>query len=66
MRAVVTCECCGFRQAVARSITRAERFHVVCHECEGVLRVDVAEEDLRVAAAIARSQPRSLRSSATP
>ena len=66
MRAVVTCECCGFRQAVARSITRAECFHVVCHQCEGVLRVDVSAEDLRVAAAIARSQPRSLRTGAAP
>ena len=65
MRAVVTCECCGFRQAVARSITLPECFHVVCHQCEGVLRVDVTAEDLRVAAAISRSQHQSLRSSAT-
>lgn len=65
MRAVVTCECCGFRQAVARSITRAECFYVICHECEGVLRVDVTDEDLEVAAAIARSQHRSLKRSAT-
>ena len=66
MRAVVTCECCGFRQAVARSIARPECFHVICHQCEGVLRVDVTEEDLRAAAAIALSQHRPLTSGATP
>lgn len=46
MRAIVTCECCGHRQAVARPIRRPELFHVVCHECEGVLRVEVTDRDL--------------------
>ncbi len=51
MRAVVTCECCGHRQAVARPIARPESFHVVCHECESVLRVEVTDDDLRAAQA---------------
>jgi hypothetical protein len=55
MRAVVTCECCGFRQAVARSIARAESFHLMCHNCEGVLRVEVTADDLRSAEASARA-----------
>jgi uncharacterized Zn finger protein len=61
MRAVVTCECCGFRQAVARSIVRPECFFVVCHECEGVLRVDVTAQAIRTAEALAssRHEPRS-------
>jgi len=54
MRAIVTCECCGHRQAVARSITRPASFHVVCHSCEGVLRVEVTAADLRAAEASAR------------
>ncbi len=49
MRAIVTCECCGHRQAVARPIGRPEAFHVVCHECEGILRVEVTADDLRIA-----------------
>ena len=56
MRAVVTCECCGFRQAVARSIARPERFFVVCHECEGVLQVEVTAEAIRTAELIAASR----------
>lgn len=51
MRAIVTCECCGHRQAVARAIDLPESFHLVCHECEGVLRVDVSAADLRAATA---------------
>ncbi|MGA8014856.1 MAG: hypothetical protein WCB85_02935 [Candidatus Dormiibacterota bacterium] len=51
MRAIVTCECCGHRQAVARPIRRAEAFHVICHDCEGVLRVEVTNADLRAARA---------------
>lgn len=47
MRAIVTCESCGHRQAVARPIRSPEAFHVVCHECEGVLRVEVTADDLR-------------------
>jgi uncharacterized Zn finger protein len=54
MRAVVTCESCGFRETVARSIRRPESFYVVCHRCEGVLRVEVTEEDLRAAQTRAR------------
>jgi transcription elongation factor Elf1 len=50
MRAIVTCECCGHRQAVERSIKRPEAFHLVCHCCEGVLRVEVTADDLRAAA----------------
>jgi hypothetical protein len=49
MRAIVTCECCGHRQAVARSITFPEAFYLVCHCCEGVLHVEVTAEDLQVA-----------------
>jgi transcription elongation factor Elf1 len=49
MRAIVTCECCGHRQAVARPIRAPEAFHVVCHECEGVLRVEVTAYDLSTA-----------------
>ena len=49
MRAIVTCECCGYRQAVARPIRRPETFHVICHGCEGVLLVEVTTEDLRAA-----------------
>lgn len=55
MRAVVTCESCGFRETVARSIRAAESFFVVCHRCEGVLRVEVTAADL--AAAQARARP---------
>jgi hypothetical protein len=47
MRAIVTCECCGHRQAVARPIRRPETFHVICHGCEGVLLVEVTSADLR-------------------
>ena len=54
MRAVVTCESCGFRETVARSINAAQAFFVVCHQCEGVLRVEVTEEDLKAAQAKAR------------
>lgn len=49
MRAIVTCECCGHRQAVARPIRAPEAFHVVCHDCEGVLRVEVTANDLSTA-----------------
>jgi hypothetical protein len=49
MRAVVTCECCGHRQAIARQIVRPESFNLVCHSCEGVLRVEVTSSDLQAA-----------------
>ncbi len=58
MRAIVTCECCGHRQAVARPIRNPEEFHVVCHECEGVLRVAVTADDL---SAVNKSVGRSRR-----
>jgi transcription elongation factor Elf1 len=46
MRAIVTCECCGHRQTVARAIERPGAFHLVCHECERSLRVEVTAHDL--------------------
>jgi len=49
MRAVVTCESCGYRQSVARPIVHPESFHIICHGCEGVLRVEVTGADLRAA-----------------
>ncbi|HEX6492693.1 MAG TPA: hypothetical protein VF112_04235 [Candidatus Dormibacteraeota bacterium] len=49
MRAIVTCECCGHRQTVARAIDRPGTFHLVCHECERSLRVDVTDDDLSAA-----------------
>lgn len=49
MRAIVTCECCGHRQTVARPIRRPESFYLVCHDCERSLRVEVTEDDIRAA-----------------
>ena len=49
MRAVVTCECCGYRQAIARQIVRPESFNLICHSCEGVLRVEVTTDDIQAA-----------------
>jgi hypothetical protein len=49
VRAIVTCECCGHRQTVARPIRRPESFYLVCHDCERTLRVDVTAEDIRAA-----------------
>jgi hypothetical protein len=49
MRAIVTCESCGHRQTIARAIERPGTFHLVCHECERSLRVDVTNEDLAAA-----------------
>lgn len=56
MRAVVTCECCGHRQTVERTIARPESFFVVCHDCEGVLRVQVTAEAIRGAEARAAGE----------
>ncbi|MHB1499947.1 MAG: hypothetical protein ACYCYK_02055 [Candidatus Dormibacteria bacterium] len=56
MRAVVTCEGCGFRQEVAREIVRPSTFHLICHRCEQGLVVSVTEADLRTAAAMLRSR----------
>ncbi len=49
MRAIVTCECCGHRQTVARAIRTPESFHIVCHECERSLRIEVTGGDIRAA-----------------
>jgi transcription elongation factor Elf1 len=49
MRAIVTCECCGHRQTVARAIRRPEVFHIVCHDCERSLRVEVTAADIDTA-----------------
>jgi hypothetical protein len=51
VRAIVTCECCGWRQVIARLIRLPEVLYVVCHGCEQTLRVDVTAEDIRAAAA---------------
>jgi hypothetical protein len=51
MRAVVTCESCGLRQAVARAIPEPTTFHIVCHRCELSLLVTVTDADIRSAAA---------------
>ena len=61
MRAVVTCENCGYRETVARSIRAAQSFYVVCHRCEGVLRVEVTDADLQAAQARARPMESSSR-----
>lgn len=57
MRAVVTCEACGFRQEVARDIPRPTSFHLICHRCEQSLKVTVTDADIRTAEAMLR--PRS-------
>ncbi len=49
MRAIVTCECCGHKMAVLRPIPMPETFWIICHECEGVLRIEVDWEDIRLA-----------------
>ncbi|MHB1522670.1 MAG: hypothetical protein ACYCS9_03845 [Candidatus Dormibacteria bacterium] len=54
MRAVVSCEACGFRQEVARDIPRPTTFHLVCHHCEQSLRVTVTAADIRTAEAMVR------------
>lgn len=56
MRAVVTCECCGHRQSVARPILEPESFFLICHECEGVLRVQVTADAIRHAEALAAAR----------
>ncbi len=54
MRAVVSCEACGFRQEVARDIPRPTTFHLICHHCEQSLRVTVTAADIRTAEAMVR------------
>lgn len=51
MRAVVTCECCGAKQAVARPIRQPERLWIICHVCEACLRIDVTATDIAAAEA---------------
>ena len=51
MRAIVTCECCGHRQTVARPIRKPESFYLVCHECERSLKVEVSAADISAAEA---------------
>ena len=59
MRAIVTCECCGHRQTVARPIRRPESFYLVCHDCERTLRVDVTSEDIHAAELTTRTATRA-------
>jgi len=59
VRAIVTCECCGHRQTVARPIRRPESFYLVCHDCERTLRVDVTAEDIRAAELTTRTPSRA-------
>ncbi|MGA9774921.1 MAG: hypothetical protein WBU92_03260 [Candidatus Dormiibacterota bacterium] len=56
MRAVVTCEACGFRQEVAREIPQPTSFHIICHRCEQSLRVSVTPADIRTAEAMLRTR----------
>ncbi|MGI8847869.1 MAG: hypothetical protein ACR2GX_06365 [Candidatus Dormibacteria bacterium] len=42
---------------MARPIRNPEFFHVICHQCEGVLRVEVTDADLVAARAAERGQP---------
>jgi hypothetical protein len=50
VRAIVTCDTCGHRQAVERVIRTPEAFHQVCHECEAVMIVEVTAADIAAAA----------------
>ena len=59
VRAIVTCECCGHRQTVARPIRRPESFYLVCHDCERTLRVDVTAEDIHAAELTTRTATRA-------
>jgi len=56
MRAIVTCECCGHRQTVARPIRQPEAFYLICHACERSLRVDVTAADIAAAQVSAPSR----------
>lgn len=47
MRAVVTCENCGFRQEPVREITAPVAFHLICHKCEQSLEVSIDEAAIR-------------------
>ena len=45
-RAIVTCEDCGRRHPLERTLERPSAFHLVCHGCEQSLRVEVGKWDL--------------------
>ncbi len=57
MRAIVTCEGCGHRQVVARTIQAPETFHIICHSCERTLLVAVTAADVRAARTRATTAP---------
>jgi len=44
---IVTCECCGFRHSLARTVEQPQILHLICHDCERCLRVDVTAHDMR-------------------
>jgi hypothetical protein len=46
MRAIVTCEPCGYKQALLRRFTKPEVVRFTCHGCERVLVVDIDEAAL--------------------
>lgn len=43
---IVTCECCGRRHSLARRVDRPQTLHLVCHDCERCLRVEVTARDM--------------------
>jgi RNase P subunit RPR2 len=46
MRLTITCEDCGERHRLERLIYEPEMVYIVCHKCEGWLRVDITERHL--------------------
>jgi hypothetical protein len=44
---IVTCECCGRRHSLARTVDRPQTLHLVCHDCERCLRVEVTARDMK-------------------
>ncbi len=44
---IVTCECCGRRHSLARPVDRPQVLHLICHDCERCLRVEVSARDMR-------------------
>jgi hypothetical protein len=44
---IVTCECCGRRHSLARPLDRPQILHLICHDCERCLRVEVSARDMR-------------------
>lgn len=41
VRPHVRCEECDYVQVTERRFLQPETFHIICHGCEGVLRVEV-------------------------